>query len=329
MVELHRISVQSKLLFNNAAGDPHERELVVLAPKGHDPAEPIPVVWMVPGYGSSQGSFLDDDPWKEGFVRRIGRLFGEGMKPLLFALPDLFTRYGGSQALDSSATGPYESHLWQELKPALEARFAISAHGMAGRSSGGYAAIVQAMRHPEIVRGIACMAGDMFFELCYRPEFAQAANRIVAEGGIEPLLEKFEGTIKKFDSKWLIPMNILAMSACYSPNPDAPWGFDLPFSLDTCELDEKVWARWLENDPLRMIEKPAHQKALQSLELFFIDAGNRDEFGLNWGARALVKRLKSYGVEHHYEEFEGGHMGTSYRYDRALPLLADALHRLK
>lgn len=326
MYRVHELPIDSALLRGNPTGDPHERTLLVLAPEGHDPAVATPVVWMLPGYSGSQGGFLADDPWKEGLPRRAARLVRGGMKPMLFALPDLFTKYGGSQALDSAATGPYERHLWEELRPALESRFSVSSHGLTGHSSGGYAAIVQAMRHPEIVRAVACHAGDMHFDLCYRGDFARAADRIRAAGGVAALLEAFEKAPRKLDGRWLTPMNLVAMATCYSANPASPDGFDLPFTLDTCELRADVWERWLEWDPVRMIEKPQNVAALKQLSLLFIDAGTRDEFGLHWGARALTKRLNEAQVPHTYEEFDDGHRGTSYRFDRSLPLLAEALH---
>jgi S-formylglutathione hydrolase FrmB len=327
--EVHSIAVDSQLLRGNRLGDSHQRELLVLAPEWHDPTKPLPVIWMVPGHGGSQGGFLAYDPWRESLPQRAGRLVSSGaMPPVLLALPDLFTKLGGSQCLDSELNGPYESHLWQELKPALEARFAVGAHGIAGHSSGGYAAIVQAMRHPEIVRAAACHAGDMLFEYSYFPDFPKAANRIRAEGGVEKLLSAFHAAQKKQDGRWLSAINVLAMAAAYSPNVQAPGGIELPFDLETLEVRNDVWARWLAADPVRLAEQPESQAALKGLAALFIDVGSRDEWNLQWGARALKRKLTQAGVPHVYEEFDDGHMGTAYRFDRSLPLLAQALSQV-
>jgi len=48
-------------------------------------------------------------------------------------------------------------------------------------------------------------------------------------------------------------LNIAAMAACYSPNPDAPLSFDLPFDLKTGELRPDVWARWTAWDPVNLV----------------------------------------------------------------------------
>ena len=122
-------------------------------------------------------------------------------------------------------------------------------------------------------------------------------------------------------------MNTVAMAACYSPDASQPMGIALPFDLETCELIEPVWARWLANDPVRMVEEPSLREGLSKLRCLFIDAGSRDEWNLHYGARALVRRLTKHGVEHLHEEFDDGHMGTSYRFERSLPLLARAIAR--
>ena len=111
------------------------------------------------------------------------------------------------------------------------------------------------------------------------------------------------------------------MSACYSPSPDG--GFDLPFDVETGAYRSAVFERWLDHDPYRMVEH--YVEALKSKALLFIDAGKRDEFHLQLGARLLRDRLTTLGIDHEYEEFDGGHFGTSYRYETSLPLMVRAL----
>ena len=56
-----------------------------------------------------------------------------------------------------------------------------------------------------------------------------------------------------------------------------------------------------------------------------MECGSRDEYGLQWGARALVARMRALGLAPRHEEFEDGHRSTSYRFDVSVPLLARAL----
>ena len=49
----------------------------------------------------------------------------------------------------------------------------------------------------------------------------------------------------------------LCMAATYDPDPQAPLGFRLPFHLETGELIEARWQRWLEQDPVRLVGRYA------------------------------------------------------------------------
>jgi len=143
-----------------------------------------------------------------------------------------------------------------------------------------------------------------------------------AAGGIQRLLEAFEARPQKGKDDFLA-LNILAMAACYSPDPAAELGIGLPFDLGTGLPRADVWQRWLAFDPLRLL--PAHAEALRSLRLLYLDCGTRDEFHLHHGARAFTAELQRRGIAHRYAEFDDGHMNVTYRYDESLPALARAL----
>ncbi len=49
----------------------------------------------------------------------------------------------------------------------------------------------------------------------------------------------------------------LCMAATYDPDPTAPNGFRVPFDLETGELIEARWKRWLANDPIHMVGRHA------------------------------------------------------------------------
>jgi enterochelin esterase family protein len=209
--------------------------------------------------------------------------------------------------------------------PAVQARFSVGRVGVAGKSSGGYGAIVQAMRHPEIVSAVACHSGDMYFEYCYLPHFAECARALRRHGGVRAFVDHFEAATKKREGRLFDAVCTLAMASCYSPDASREMGFALPFDVATGELDHAVWQRWLAWDPVRLVDEPAHLEALRAMRLVFVDCGARDEFSLDVGARALSRRLRERGVAHVHEEFDDGHMGVSYRYDTSLPLLYRAL----
>jgi enterochelin esterase family protein len=317
--------VASRALAGNPLGDPAERELPLLVPEGVETHGNLPLVFLLAGYSSQGQMLLNDDPWSEGLCRRLERLAREGrIGPMIVALPDCFTRHGGSQYLNSASTGRYEDYLWQDLLPAVRRRFSIGRIGVGGKSSGGYGALVQAMRHPDIISAIAVHSGDMYFEYCYLADFPKAIRELRKEG-IAGFLARFDAAPKKREGALMDTINILAMASCYSPDDSEPHGFALPFDLETGEIRTDVWARWLAWDPVRMLDDPGHVEALRSLRLLHIECGNRDEFFLDLGARIFTSRLRALGIRHEHEEFEDSHMSVQYRYDTSLPKLWRAL----
>jgi enterochelin esterase family protein len=322
-------TIESRALRGNVLGDPHVRHVPVYLPPGYETTRRrYPVLVALTGFTGAGRMLLNASPWGEPLSDRLDRLQGLGkMGPVIVAMPDCFTRYGGSQYVNSSATGRYEDHLIDEVVPAIEARFRTLAapehRGVFGKSSGGYGAIVLALRHPDVFGAVACHSGDMAFEYCYLPDFPKFLGTVAKHDGLLGFLRAFDAAPRK-TRELVDAMNILAMAACYAPNPRRkPLGIDLPVDLETGALDAAVWARWLQHDPLRMA--PEHVAELRRLRLLFIDCGTRDEFNLQWGARQLAAALRRLDVPHLHEEFDDGHMDITYRFDRSLPLLWEAL----
>jgi len=142
-------------------------------------------------------------------------------------------------------------------------------------------------------------------------------------GGLEAWFRAFEQKVQKKHDDFTV-LNVLGMAACYSPNPaSSPYGIDFPIDLANGRWHEDVWRRWLEHDPLRLVER--FHDALRSLSLVYLDCGTRDEWNLQLGARLLVERLKQLRVPYEYEEFDDGHMNVGYRYEVSLPKLGRAL----
>ncbi len=325
LFELRSPRVTGESLVGNPLGDPVERELLMIAPRDAERHRELPAVFVLAGFTGLGRSITEDHPWSEGLLTRMNRLAREGrIGPMVAVLPDCFTRYGGSQYINSAATGRYEDYLWQDLLPEVRRRFSIGRVGIVGKSSGGYGAIVQAMRHPETIAAAAVHSGDMYFEYCYRGDFPKSIREL-RQGGIDGFMARFAAERKKLSSPLADVMDIVAMAACYSPDETAPAGIALPFDLATGELREEVWQRWLQHDPVRMLEQPAHVAALRQLRLLHLECGDRDQYFLELGTRIFSQRLAALGVAHDHEEFDDDHSSVQYRYDVSLPKLWQAL----
>jgi len=319
----HRLS--SRVLKGNPLRDPTERELPVYLPPGYSPGKAYPALMALAGFTGSGPMFFNRNPLAEGLDQRLDRLISSGKcPPVIVAAPDCFTKLGGNQYINSSATGRYEDYLIREVVPFVARTYRVSRWGVFGKSSGGYGAIVQAMRHPEIFQVAADHSGDSDFELCYIQDFSDAFDRFREAGGPAKWLSSFWKDPNHSRRKQARPLNILAMAAHYSPNPRSKTlGIDFPFDLQTGVFRPEVWKRWQAWDPVRMV--PRHVAALKKIRAIYVDCGDQDEFSLHWGARALSAALRKHRIRHVYETFPDGHMNIPYRFDRSLPLLAKAL----
>ena len=324
---VERVVFESEVLKGNCCGDPAVRTVPVYLPPGYDGASSarFPVVFCLTGFTGRGVMLLNEDGWAPNIAQRMDLLIASGRgRPMILVMPDCFTRYGGSQYINSAATGRYEDHLVHELVPWADRTYRTcpDRRGVMGKSSGGFGAIAQAMRHPDVFHAVACHSGDMYFEYCYLPDFPKFLNGIRQAGGVAAFLRRFDGSPRK-KSEDLAVLNILAMAACYSPDPSGDLGIALPFDMETGRIDEGVWSRWLDWDPVRVLARS--EAALRSLRLLFLDCGTRDEWNLHFGARIFARELRSRGIAHRHEEFDDGHMQITYRYDVSLALLSEAL----
>ena len=317
---------ESRALRGNPLGDPHVREVPVYLPRAALEGRALPVVFVLAGFTGRGQSFLETHPWKSGLVRAYDRRVAAGdAPPAILVLPDAFTRLGGSQYVNSAAVGRYEDYVAGELVELVDRRYAPrpGRRAVVGKSSGGFGALHLAMHRPGTFGAVGSVAGDCCFEYVYGTDLLNAVRGLQAHGR-DParFLEAFARSPDLSGDGHAI-VNLLAMSACYSPDPAQPLGFELPVDLETGERRPEVWERWLAFDPVRACER--HVDALRGLDLLHLSAGSRDEFHAQLALRVLVRRLRELGVPCEHEEFEGGHFDLDSRVVDLLPRLVAAL----
>lgn len=326
------LEIESTALADNRLGDPSTRTVAVYLPGGYDQTdERYPLLVDLAAFTVSGLKRLAWTPFGESVPQRVDRLVEEGrMGPVVVAFPDAFTSLGGNQYVDSPAMGRWEQHIVHELLPRLEHELRLlpgaQHRAVYGKSSGGYGALVQGLRHAEHWGAVACHSGDIDFDLLYRRELPGALDGLARHRGVAAFLEHVRSTPSlRGDDFHLLMM--LAMGASYDPDPDpaAPCGIRLPVDPHTCALVPERWAAWLAHDPLRMIESEAARAKLASLRMLFFDCGRRDQYFLHYGARALARALERYDVPHVYEEFDGTHSSIDHRLDVSLPRLYAAI----
>jgi enterochelin esterase-like enzyme len=342
----------SSILQDNPLGDPHVRNLGVWLPPGYDGSgnRRFPVLFDLVGF---TGSGLSHIAWKNfgwNLPERAARLIHEGkMGPVIIVFPDCFTALGGNQYVNSPAIGNYADYLTRELIPFVDREFRTLAsrehRGCFGKSSGGYGAIIHAMKYAKHWGAIANHSGDAFFEFVYWHDWPNTLNELakyrrprrkpgpyaaLKESRRKRLVEgKDDGRIRRFlKNIWSKEklstaeghgiMN-LCMAATYDPDPRAPNRFRVPFNLESGEPIEERWKQWRKHDPINLVAQ--HRSALKSLRGIYIDCGWRDQYHIHYGTRLLSARLTAAGIPHRYEEFDDNHSDIDYRMDTSLPWL--------
>jgi enterochelin esterase family protein len=324
---LTTLDVDSGLLRGNPLGDPWRRSQPLLLPPGEHVG--LPLVAVLVGYTGFNHKVLNKGSmWGENVPERIARGLASGaIPPAVFVWPACETRLGGSQYVDSIGTGKYQSYLLDEVIPAVEAQFSCGGAGrrvVVGKSSGGFGALSLAMRRPGFFNAVGSHAGDMGFDMSHFRGFADALNCWARYGGPLRFLEAL-GELDSFGSMEHAGIEGIAMAACYSPNPDTELGVDLPVDPATGEIRHEVFAGWLEFDPLRMVERPEYAAALRDLDFLYLDAGETDEFALQWGLKRMQVKLERLGIPASVEFCKGGHFTLDSRYEVSLPKLLGAI----
>jgi S-formylglutathione hydrolase FrmB len=321
----------SKVLKNNPLKDPYIRDVIVYLPPSYKKSgKKYPVVYLISGFTGFGAMNMNISAYSENIQQRLDRLIRtKKIKEMIVVMPDCFAKYGGSQYVNSTATGRYEDYMVKEIVPFVDSKFRTipkaDSRCIIGKSSGGYGAMWLSMRHPNVFGLMATHSGDSAFEYCYLPEFPQFIIDIQRYGGGHKGVARFikeqinYNNPKPKDFHNII--NTIGMSACYSPNPKRrEYNFDLPFDIYTAEIIPAVWNKWLKFDPVRVVSK--YKNNLKKLKLIFVDCGTRDEFNLQAGARIFCDKLKKNGIKYIHQEFNDGHMNVQYRYDVSFPIIS-------
>ena len=323
--------IESEALKGNPLGDPWRRPIWVYLPPGYEdePQRRYPAIFEIQGMTGQLDMWRNRSALRLNFPELLDQLFGRGeAPPCVVVFVDCWTSYGGSQFLDSPGTGRYHTYLCEEVVPWVDERYRTLARpehrGIAGKSSGGYGAMVTPMLRPDLFGGLATHAGDALFENCYQRDFPEV---------VRGLRDNYGGSWDRFWQDFRsrpafsregdgVLLNAYAMAACYSADSDG--SVRHPYDLETGQLIPEVWERWLAWDPVRMAA--GHAEALRSLRAVYIDAGRRDEYFLDLGAQAFRRELDRVGVaDVFFELFEGGHGSIEYRYPIAIRYLAERL----
>lgn len=330
----------SEALEGNPLGDPYMRGIPVYLPPGHNKGK-FPVAFLLAGYSGRGQSMMNVSAWEETVPEMIDRLIvAKQIRPFIVVFPDCWTTLGGSQYLDSWMGG-YQSYLLELAEFVDKTRNTLgpSHRAIVGHSSGGFGALSMGFCNPLEFPYVADHAGDKAFELCYKAEFPKVCDAV--NRAFLPVIDRKViniDEVMKYASGWprhdstkvgapgasphFVLMNFAAMCAAYTEPGER---IQSPIaSFHDCRIDEDVWARWKTYDPCYHVDRT--KNPFEGLKFVYMDCGENDEYGLQYGARQFSEAVKDFPLApFHYEEFPGGHRRTSYRYGRSLQVIGEQM----
>src|ERR1700759_3683642 len=188
---LDRLTIESELLAGNPLGDSPRRPLYVYRSPGLAAGKtsgPVPSVYVIQGFTGQVDMWLGRTPFEPTMIERLDAMFTQSDCPEgIVVFVDCWTARGGSQFLNSSSTGPYLDCLCDEVVKFVDERYPTHGdrdhRGLAGKSSGGYGAMVVPMLRPDVFGALASHAGGALVELWYPRAFPVRAGEVRRQFG--------------------------------------------------------------------------------------------------------------------------------------------------
>ena len=214
-------------------------------------------------------------------------------------MPNGRNKYRGSHYVNSPVTGNWADHIAKDLVAFIDDNFRTikgrNSRALAGYSMGGRGTLILGMKYPNVYGVIYAMSGGVmnFHKLPSTPENIEEWENVLR-------LKNLENADRR-------SIRTIGLSAAFSPNPQKePFYVDFQYRLENGKLKPvpEVQNRWQQFDPVRMVD--SHKNALLKLNGFRFDCGRFDSLVLEHN-RALVKKLKSAGIPHEYDEYDARH----------------------
>lgn len=287
---LLEIRVHGPSLEGNLEGNSPDRTVFVYLPPSYetDTTRRYPVVYNLHGYTSTAKNNVD----YLGLPASADRAIASGAAEMILVFPDAMTVHGGSMYGSSVTVGDWEAFIAEDLTSYIDSHYRTLAgrksRGLSGHSMGGYGTLRIGMKYPGVYAALYPMSA-----CCLRPRLpsptdiqAEAVKTIAEAQGLE-----------------FFARTIFASAAAWSPNPDnPPFYFNLP--TQNGEPQAAIYADFAAGALTSLIHQ--YVPELKSFLAIGIEIGDRD-FLLEDNT-TMDALMRSYGIEHSFETYEGDHV---------------------
>jgi enterochelin esterase-like enzyme len=334
---VERIKVHGKSLEGNLEGDSPDRDVFIYLPPGYatNTNQRYPVAYMLHGYGLTAERWMPFTKMADAADKDIA---AGAMKEMIVVNPDAFTLYSGSMYSTSPTIGDWETFIAEDLVSYIDSHYRTipnrASRGLGGHSMGGYGTIRIGMKRPDVfstlyIMSACCLmnnpgaggnrgargqadpaAGDSGGQGAATPAATPAQTGAAPATGNAPAQAGTRGGQggqggrggaggrgggRGFNTQ-------AAQAAAWSANPSNPPTFyDLP--TKDGQPQPAIAAKWVANSPLVMVDQ--YLTSLKKYNAIAIEVGNQD--GLAGGNRQLDESLKTFGIRHTFETYEGDH----------------------
>ena len=298
--------ITSPALEDNWLGDSNLKKNKVYLPKAYqlDTVKTFPVLYLLPSFSLSANACFSamvelnlQDVFDDYFDQNPGN-------PFIIVVVDGKTEcYNSGWYVNSWMTGDYEDYVIQELIPYIDANYRTrpyrASRGIAGHSTGGYGAIMLAMKHADKfgwVYGLSPAGLD--FEDIYLRTMKSMVVWAIEYSQTDP-----PTPYGQYDH-WMVSV-IVTLAMVYSPDftKAEPYCSNFPITSDGTVINA-VWEKWLLHDPIRLVDN--YKANLASLLGIKFDCGDMDN-ELIEATKNFSQKLTDESITHTFDKFEGDH----------------------
>jgi pimeloyl-ACP methyl ester carboxylesterase len=296
--QLEIVEFTSTKLRGNPLGDPVTRRIAVFKPGEAKEAMRIPLVVYLPGWGGSS-----EDAIAQGAGGWFGKVVDQlAARGLLFriAVVDGRSRYGGSQFLNSTATGDYADYVSEEIVPLLT-KGGPATCIIAGHSSGAYGALLLAMAHHDRFPAVVALSPDSDFETTHKALVERPGVRALTAADLAAAMAPAKSARLPADGTARL---VVGLCANYAPTAGRPGQFEWLYDVEG-NWRAETWKRWLALDPLTLVRQKVGSFA--PAQRIYLDGAENDEFGANIGASKICAVLRERPAPVTFYESPGHH----------------------
>ena len=297
---LEVVTLHSAALRNNALHDPDMRVVPIFVPAQATNGARLPIIYYLPGYGNSAEKCLGNSNVWLKFTQK----FADEVTPVILVVGDGWTRWGGSQYLNSPAQGNYADFICDEVVGAAELTHRLPLTGVrriiGGHSSGGFGGLRLGSARQDLFDAVIALSPDSDFPTSHLPLVKVKSVAQLPLAAVKKIIAGEEPAPKDFDALYAI-----GLSAAYAPAAGKRRGeFDWLYDAQG-NFRRPVWWRWLEHDPLTMVQK--NRQAFAPTQKIYLEGAAQDQFAANIGARKIYEVLKERPARCTFYEPPGKH----------------------